>query len=406
MNPIVREQYWSMDRVFLLAVLAVSAALGVVAVLTIPDGLPYDEPAHWGNALYIAREHKLPVLGEPGVGYEGHQAPLYYVFAALIASAPLPPETSFAVVRLFGLVGHVLMTWLVFALLREAVPDLRAVVYLGTVFIGLNPMLLVMAGSVQNDSWSLALGFAAMAATLYRSGSAGMLQPVSAGVLGALAVLTKLSMAPVLIGIAIYYLARREVRRATVMSVSAVAVMGWWFIRNVRLYGDLTGQGAVGKTGTVFEEGASLGPLAITRSVLTYMSLPTEYLRNVIVSPGWLDVVAVTLGVLAVAGALWLAAHYRSHAEQLPLVLVASTGLVAVAVWLNEVIFGWPVGFRLAFAALPLIALCVGSATQLLTPRAKWFVPALVIGSLFAIGIWTLHTLLSQDIGGYPLPVL
>ena len=61
--------------------------IGVWLAARVPPGLPYDEPAHWSTVLYYAREHRLPVLGDPGVAYEAQMGPVYYALAGLLVDA-------------------------------------------------------------------------------------------------------------------------------------------------------------------------------------------------------------------------------------------------------------------------------------------------------------------------------
>ena len=49
--------------------------IGVWLAFHVPPGLPYDEPAHWSTVLYYAREHRMPVLGDPGVVLRGTDGP-------------------------------------------------------------------------------------------------------------------------------------------------------------------------------------------------------------------------------------------------------------------------------------------------------------------------------------------
>ena len=83
----------------------------------------------------------------------------------------------------------------------------------------------------------------------------------------------------------------------------ALAVSGWWFVRNVMLYGDPTAASAVERTGVSFDRYrlARPGDLGhIVQQVVTYLWLPTEYLRNLISAP---TVLKATLLVITVTGA-------------------------------------------------------------------------------------------------------
>ena len=70
----------------LLVLLLVSAALGVLYLVAMPPGLPYDEPSHWLNVQYYLEHRRLPVVGDPGVTYEAQMGPVAYVLLAVAAT--------------------------------------------------------------------------------------------------------------------------------------------------------------------------------------------------------------------------------------------------------------------------------------------------------------------------------
>lgn len=117
---------------------------GCAFALVTPAGLPYDEPSHWNTVRYIAANWRLPVLGEPGVTYEAQQTPLYYMMAAPLSLLP----NGFLAVRLFGVVGHGLVTFLTWLLVRRILPEASVVALIGAGFMALNSVLLAIAGSL------------------------------------------------------------------------------------------------------------------------------------------------------------------------------------------------------------------------------------------------------------------
>ena len=373
----------------------VTALLGTIAAIVVAPGLPYDEPSHWANVLFVAENRSLPVLGDADVTYEGQQAPLYYVAAAVVAS--VFGEGGFLAVRLLGVVGHVLLTGLTAVILQSIVRERALVAIAGTAFVALNPMLIVMSASVQNDTWALVWGFAAVAFSIRRVGGQRWVQGVIVGVLSSFAILTKVSLAPLLLGIVLaYVLRRRFVEALSAVAVTAV-LTSWWFVRNFLLYGDLTGQSAVARTGAIFENAATT-PLALLRAVLTYLTLPTEYLRNTIAAPEWVDLSALLIGVALATGTLLVVIRERRRYVGWGLLVVGAAAIVSLAAWLLQVVFGWPVAFRTAYGALPFLALAMGTTTQLL--RARWTqisIFAVVCGLQLAMGVWVTISLLGLD---------
>jgi hypothetical protein len=185
-------------------------------------------------------------------------------------------------------------------LVVQAFPRLRDAVWLGVAVAYGNPMLLACAMSVQNDVPALALA-------LWGLDHARKQKPVAAGLLVGLACLTKLPAVTVLAGVAILLARRREWRPVLTATAMAVAVPGWWLIRNWLTYGDLTGKRAVEAVGTVFPPLGwhGVGTLAhLAQSALVFLWIPVEYLRNTIRAP--LPVTVAILTVTALAGPSWL----------------------------------------------------------------------------------------------------
>jgi len=374
----------------LVAVLVLaSAALGLVAAFTVPAGLPYDEPAHWANALYLAEHGALPVLGDPGVGYEGQQAPVFYLAAAGIVRLCGSGETGFAAVRLLGVLGGVVLVWLVARILRRVTPGHPAVIVAGTAFVALNPMLIVMSASVQNDTWALVAGFGALLVAIGGPGAHPWGRGAAIGLLSALAVMVKISIAPLVLGVLVVLLARRRWREALAASVVTALGCGWWVLRNLALYGDLTGQAGVDAAGYHFAAGGTT-PFALAREALTYLALPDEYLRNAFSAPVWIDALVVLLGMVIAAGAVALAAVTRGRVRGLPLVFVAVAGIGSVAAWLLQVALGWHVAFRTAYGVLPLAASAFGAVVLWAArPRTQAIVCAALIALLCVLCGWT-----------------
>lgn len=399
--PVTDERRHSSRGIIIgsIVLMVVAGVLGALAAFIVPVGLPYDEPAHWSNVISYVEQGRMPVLGEPGVEYEAQQTPLFYVMAAAVAVAA---GESVVAVRLLGVVGFIVLTGLT-AMIAAAVSRGRTLVTIAaTAFVALNPMLAVMSGSVQNDTWALVWGFFAVVLTLRPTPGPRWLQGAAVGLAASLAVLTKVSMAPLVLGIVLAYLLRRRIAEpVAVVGVTAVAT-GWWFVRNLVLYGDLTGQSAVVLTGAEFDN-VPTGPFGLAQRVLTYLTLPTEYLRNVIEAPTWVDAAAIVVGVVLLTGLLVLAMRERRRFARWPLAVVALVAAASVAAWLVQSMFGWPVAFRTAYGALPLFALAAGTATCLGRRRAIGIgVLAVTSSAQLAATAWVLVTIATLD----PAPML
>src|SRR5262245_25182303 len=69
------------------AILAAYLALAVAYNRATPVGVSPDELGHAEYIRYLVAHHRLPVFGGPGLAYEAHQPPLYYLLAAPIWAA-------------------------------------------------------------------------------------------------------------------------------------------------------------------------------------------------------------------------------------------------------------------------------------------------------------------------------
>lgn len=224
----------------------ISAIAFVIIVL---PGLASDEPSHWQTVLDYGRYLHLPRLGTPGVSYEAQQGPVAYVVGGIIyrlTHALIGPAGAFYTVRVLGALEFAALILLGLRLVRQTATS-RLGVTAALVYLGLNPMLLAMFSSVQNDGLCLLLGFGALAYVLSRSpGTIAVGDATVAGVLVGLAFLTKETAWSLAIAVPLFWLLRDGLRRAwgalCAFGGALVVIDGWWFIRNEVLYGNLLGR--------------------------------------------------------------------------------------------------------------------------------------------------------------------
>lgn len=370
-------------------VLAASGVLASSFVFIVPPGVPYDEPSHWANVVYYLTEQRMPRLGEPGVSYEAQMGPVAYVLDALVA-APLWPvshEAAFYAVRAFGAVQHLLLTVLIWRLAGRVLGGSPNGPLLAALCVGLNPMLLTMSTSVQNDTLSLLL--AVLALDVATAHPPTFVRAASMGLIAGAALLTKITVWPIVLVLGLWLLLRRRWGQTVLYGVTAVAVSGWWFVRNQVLYGDLTARAGVAAAGYDFPPLGEVQPFSLARSAITYLWLPTEYVRNLIESPPIMDGLVVLLTAVGVLGLLYLATG-KVHAGGPLLGLLGASAILAVSGWLVTATTTQSVAFRFAYAALPLWFVAVGSLARV--PRMRWIVPV-VTAVLVVVDAWFLHAL-------------
>lgn len=268
--------------------------LALLYMLASPIFEVSDEIVHFPVVDYMADTGELPYQDPDNVQVweqEGSQPPLYYALTALLVSPldrddfeerhyrnphakigiglasdnqnmivhdPAAEEfpwqgTTLAVMvgRLFSIVLGAGTVWFTFAVAWLALPERPRVALLATALVAFNPMFLFISASVNNDNLVIFLGTLILTVmlSLWRTGWSWP-KILVLSILIALASLTKLSgltFGPVS-ALAIFLVYRREKRPlkdlllAAVVMVGALALIaGWWYFRNLQLYGDITG---------------------------------------------------------------------------------------------------------------------------------------------------------------------
>ncbi len=228
-----------------------------------------DEPAHYNYIREIVETKSLPVLEEheylqdylgeltalkfppelsiDPLKYESWQPPLYYLLAApifLISNGGLLPLRLFSLLLGAGVI--------VFACLagREAVPDRPLVAVTAAGFIAFIPQHIAMMAGINNDSLSELLIAVGLWLTLRIHSRRSEISDWRFGLLGfviGLAFITKSHaylLAPVA-GIMLLLKWRDEgrgewrafARRAAIVFIPALIIGGWWWGRNLSVYG-------------------------------------------------------------------------------------------------------------------------------------------------------------------------
>ncbi|MDN4481771.1 hypothetical protein [Demequina muriae] len=375
-------------------ILAAGALVSVAFVALVPAGLPYDEPAHWLNVQFYLDHGRLPTLGEPGTSYEAQMGPFAYVLYAVVA-APfhfLGAETAaFYAARVLGAAQLLVLAVMLAAVALRTVKPHPGVALVAAAAAVLNPMLLAVSTSVQNDTLALVCGTGALLTVIVR-GPRPMRAAGVAGLLLGLALLTKVTAWPFVVALGLLLLWQRRIRELLVMALVAAAVSGWWFVRNIALYGDVTARAGVERAGYDFPALPDAGPLALAKSAVTYLWLPTEYVRNIIAAPAAIEVLVAGL-TLTVATGVVVMLRQRAVGSPMP-ILVAGIAIAAVAAWIAVAVAAQAVAFRTAYPAMLLVHAAWGALAFLGTRRA--LVVALV--PLVAIDLWFLAHMVGLDV--------
>ena len=279
--------------------LLVFLALAVTYSVATPIFEASDELWHYPVVQYIATGQGLPAQAPPERAglwkQQASQPPLYYALAALLTSwidtrdltAVLRPNPHAAVgvvtpdgninmvahdpareawpwrgtvlavhlARLLSALMGTTTVYLTYRLGLEAFPG-RADIALGAAAINaFTPMFTFLSGSVNNDNLVIPLCSLALLTMIRQSRRATdderrlMLGWLTLGVVIGLATLAKLSgmvllSLAALTGVIIAWKRRRWrhlFAAGLAIGLPVLALTGWWFWRNLRLYGDLTG---------------------------------------------------------------------------------------------------------------------------------------------------------------------
>ncbi|MBN1814002.1 MAG: hypothetical protein JXA14_19350 [Anaerolineae bacterium] len=284
------------ERVLITAIIAAFVLLGATYSVVTPTFEASDEKWHYPMVKTIADNWALPVQ-EPGVDtpwrQEGSQAPLYYALSAVATcwidtsdmdavrhlnphvDAGATPDgnvnlvvhdptlerfpwqgTALAVrtIRLLSVLmsaGAVSLTYLI---AREALPE-HPILALGAAAIhAFTPMVVFISASVNNDNLaallsSLGLWMLVKISNLKSQISNPLCEYLPLGIILGLAALTKsqtLALAPITaLVISVRAVRRRSWRELLVGGLATalplLLIAGWWYWRNLQLYGDLSG---------------------------------------------------------------------------------------------------------------------------------------------------------------------
>jgi hypothetical protein len=297
------------ERALLAAILITFVILSVVYSLIVPPFEASDELWHYPMVKTIADNGSLPVQDPVNVGpwrQEGSQPPLYYILGALatfwIDTSDMaqvrhlnpqvdngiatpdgnvnlvvhhPEREAFPwrgtvlaihIVRLLSILMAAAGVYLTYLIVRVVLPGQPALALGATAIHAFTPMVVFIAGSVNNDNLVVPLSSLALLMLLRllprrdRTLRQSMGRYLLLGVVLGLASLTKASSLALTLLTALVVTVR-AVRRCSAVpenrgavgswlefAVGALATLlpllaiaGWWYLRNLRLYGDPTG---------------------------------------------------------------------------------------------------------------------------------------------------------------------
>ncbi len=282
----MHRTHWGIATVLLIYTL-----LAVSYSLTTPPFEAPDEIHHYAFIRDLVRDRGLPIQHEGDPPSQKHQPPLYYVIGAWAtywldeadgspySLARSNPYWGYAygevgrdnknlylhgrwdsfpyqgtalgihLVRLLSVLMGACSVYVTYRIGLELFPKQPDLALGGVVLLAFNPMFLFISGAVNNDNL-LVLIVALISWLLIRTVKAGIDigRSLWIGLLCGLALLSKLTGLYILPVVAVVYLAvawhRRQWRAlaygGALMAWLTLVLAGWWFARNLALYGELT----------------------------------------------------------------------------------------------------------------------------------------------------------------------
>lgn len=279
------------ERRLLGILLAAYLILSVGYSLSNPLYESTDELRHMRYVRHIVEYGNLPVQAAGGPRAQSHHPPLYYALGALVSCwVPVeedvyyqPAENPFWAYRYWeigndnknqylhepdepfplrgiGLAVYLVrwmtvligagVVWLTYRLGRLSFHEQPALALGAAILVAFNPQFLYLSGAVNNDILAALCGTAVLllCVRLIREGPS-LRMDLTLGIAFGLSLLTKFHLLALLapIGLA-YFLAAwssdkwRVLLRGSFVIMGVTALLsGWWFLRNLHLYGDLTG---------------------------------------------------------------------------------------------------------------------------------------------------------------------
>jgi len=270
----------------LLLVIALYTTLGVAYAVRTPMWQTPDEPAHFNYIKHIAEGRGLPVLQEGDydqdylerlkaakfpsdmpvdtLRYESHQPPLYYVLATPIylATRSLSLPAQVLALRLLSVFLGCVLIVVSYAAVRRVFPKEPLLALATCAFIATLPQHVAMSAAINNDTLAEVVLSLILLVLVYRLGRPERgqrkassrslrrfdLTPYILGVLLGLALLTKTTIYVSIILVPLAALLVRSQGKAIkkafgfrpllVVCGLALVISGWWFVRNVMVYGD------------------------------------------------------------------------------------------------------------------------------------------------------------------------
>jgi hypothetical protein len=274
---------WQLHKGILLLALAFLALVSAY-IYTVPALEGFDAPAHFGYIGYLHEERTLPELTPETavVSYQLVQQPPLYDLLAALATTNLPVSQAweyadamqnpyhgkglsqrqtitpphlpndvlrtFRVARFISALGGLLAVVATWLFVRTLFPEQPNAALAAASVVAFNPLFLFISASITNDAWTTATAVTTLwlAARTLRPETSSPLAWLWVGLGAGLAGLVKYSSLLIAIPTLLLFLVywrrvgwRRALRAAGMAALGTALVAGFWYVRNLLLYGQL-----------------------------------------------------------------------------------------------------------------------------------------------------------------------
>lgn len=425
----------------LFAILVLYLALASAYLSIVPPLEGFDAIAHMNAINYWRQEKRLPQIDLPTNQYSYElltQPPLYYMVSAVLTSwidgddaeryvqesanryfpglssrqsidlpkMPISVERAMLLARLASLAGGlvaVMATWL---WVRVVVPEQRWLPLAVSTVVACNPLFLFVSTSITNDAWAAAATATVIYLVTYLATHPprSLLPWVLVGAVAGIAALTKYSVLlvalPALFILLQYRLYRPWPRFLLICAAllgGALLTAGWWYGRNLLLYGQPIPLERLSAVITTLERSTIMTPTEAWE-LLPFLFYSYWGLFVAIFAPERFFVAlqwAVLVALIGLPLGLYWHRQQRDYPRALWLALLwFALNLVSMVNYMRLVSYGEQARFLLT--ATPAIALLLVFGWQSWVPMryASWL-RLLILPAFILLALWPLPTLQS-----------
>jgi hypothetical protein len=270
------------------AILGFYLLMAAIFSIIQPIGRAPDEAAHMQYVGYLANHKSFPIWQADGggeAGYEAQHPPLYYALMAVPyqLSSPLEERWSWHIVRWATILVGLALFFVCRRGFTDLFPNNQRAALVATATVLWMPLTILYTSHVNPDGLTalwVTLAFVIACRIARGDESNTWKQSALLGFVCGLALLTKLSSAPiVIVAVAAHLIAGRTnkeqsgLKNIGVTLLALAVTCGWWYLRNISLYGNAFIH-TEGKLGTGLQNAArtSFGEMATLTWRETYLS--------------------------------------------------------------------------------------------------------------------------------------